>query len=365
MKIFVDGYLLNKEYQGTRTYITELYKELALIKPDYKIVFGVDEISDEILREFAKYSNISFYTFKQKNKWIRMFTEYAELSVHYDYMHFQYIIPFRKVNKKCKYINTIHDVLFIDFPSLFPTFYRISRHVLFFISAKRADLLLTVSNYSKERIVKHFSVPASKVKITPNGVNEIFLENYNPNEVRKEIKQKYNIEDYILYVSRIEPRKNQEKLLELYSNNEEVNSKYNLVFIGKKSLESATFNQLYLKLSSTLKDKIYYIDQVNNEDLHKIYKAASFFVYPSLYEGFGIPPIEAAASQIPVLCHNNTAMSDFTFIQRNLIDFNSDEINELFLAFIRDTHAELESQKEYVKNNYTWKISAQYLDGYL
>ena len=362
MRIFVDGYLLNKEYQGTRTYITELYKALAKMNPNYIIHFGVNFISDELENEFKDYKNISFYVFKQKNKWKRMFSEYAKLSNVYDYMHFQYIIPFLKFNKKCKYINTVHDVLFLDFPNDFPLAYRLSRKILFGYSSRKADLLLTVSEYSKQRIAKHFNINESKIYITPNGVNDKLLESYDVEKVKKYVYEKYGLENFILYVSRIEPRKNQTQLLKLYAEDSDVHSKNNLVFIGKQSLESADFNAFYQGLDVSIKNKVLYIEQVPNSELINFYRAANSFVYPSLCEGFGIPPLEAAACGIPVLCNRKTAMEDFKMLQPYLVDFSSDNITKLFHSFIFNNESDIEKIKTEIENLYTWQISAKQIN---
>ena len=88
-----------------------------------------------------------------------------------DYAHFQYVIP---PIKKCKYIVTIHDVLFLDFPQYFPFLYRLKNNLLFKYSAKKSDIVLTVSQYSKERIEMHFNI--NDVKIIPNAVDLTYFE---------------------------------------------------------------------------------------------------------------------------------------------------------------------------------------------
>lgn len=358
MKIFVDGYLLNREYQGTRTYITELYKALSVLDKSIKITYGIDDLTDELKNEFREFPTIGFYVFKEKNKWKRMFTEYAELSRNYDYMHFQYIIPFRKANQKCKYINTIHDVLFLDFKKDFPFFYRLSRRILFGWSAKKCDLLLTVSEYSKKRISTHFNLNLEDIYTTPNGVNEKFLKNYNKSQVQKIIEDKYKIKKYILYVSRIEPRKNQLQLLKLFVNTKKVNQEYQLVFVGKKSLEADEFSTYFNSLDHSIKNKIKYFEQIENEFLVDIYKAADFFVYPSLCEGFGIPPLEAGAAEIPVLCNNATALSDFGMFKTYLIDFNTEKLSSIFEEFVMNNQSDLKSIKSEISKKYTWEASA-------
>ncbi|MDH1882761.1 glycosyltransferase family 4 protein [Empedobacter falsenii] len=365
MKIFVDAYLLNKEYQGTRTYIIELYKELAKKRKDISIIFGVVEKTLEIENEFIGFGNISFYKYEEKNRWKRMFGELPKLSRLYDYMHFQYIIPFRKLNKNCQYINTIHDILFVDYPDQFPFFYRISRTILFKWSAKKTDILLTVSNYSKRQISKHFNIPETKIFVTPNGVNDEFLEDYDKNRIQEKILSKYGLKDYILYISRVEPRKNQLQLLQLFSNNKSINEQFTMVFVGKKSLESNSFDEYFMQLPKDVKDKVKYIEQVPQEDLVDFYRSASFFIYPSLYEGFGIPPIEAAAAKIPVLCNNSTALNDFKIFGEYLIDFESEKLPSIFEKFVISNESELNSIRVEVSKKYRWEVSAVILNSLL
>lgn len=358
MKIFVDAYLLNKEYQGTRTYIIELYKELAKKRNDITITFGVVNKTSEIKNEFVGFDNIFFYEYQEKNRWKRMFGELPKLSFLYDYMHFQYILPFRKLNKNCQYINTVHDILFIDYPEQFPLLYRISRTILFKWSAKKADILLTVSNYSKKQISKHFDIPETKVFVTPNGVNTEFLESFDKDKIQEKISEKYGLKDFILYVSRVEPRKNQLQLLQLFSKNESIYNNYTIVFVGKKSLECNSFDEFFSQLPDQIKRKVIYIEQVPQEDLVDFYRSASFFIYPSLYEGFGIPPIEAAAAKVPVLCNNMTAMNDFTFFSPYLVSFEHKNIQQSFDDFILNNKSDVEKIKFEIESNYAWSTSA-------
>lgn len=361
MKVFVDAYLLNKEYQGTRTYISELYKEFSLIDNSISITFGVNELTSEIKNEFKGLKNIYFYIYKSKNQWIRRFYELSYLSKEYDFMHFQYMIPFFKLNKKCKYINTVHDIIFKDFPEDFPYFHRLFRNILFRWSSKKADILLTVSNFSKKRIAFWFKVSENKIHIVANGVNNTFFKPYEKENISKKVFDNYKIKDYILYVSRIEPRKNHKQIIELFSTNKNIYENFNLVLIGKKSIKTNDIDKILSTVPNHIKCRIYFIEQVPFADLQEIYKACSFFVYPSSAEGFGIPPIEAAACKKPTLCNDNTAMSDFKFLSPYLVDFSKENINDVFNEFIMNNQQNLEKIQKNVLENYTWKKSAKKL----
>jgi len=361
MKIFVDAYLLNKEHQGTKTYISELYKEFAKTNKNSTIYFGCF-FDLELEKEFVDCKNIKFIHFKQKSRVLRMFFEIPRLikKHEFEYAHFQYVIPFVR-NKQCKYIVTIHDVLFNDFKEYFSFLYRLKRNFLFKNSAKKSDYLLTVSQYSKKRIQKLYKLEYKEVYITPNGVREEYFEEYNQLEVKKSIKRKYNIENYVLYVSRIEPRKNQQALLQLFL--ETKDKALQLVFIGDESLENIALKNKLVSITTLQKQQIHFLKNICDVDLLDFYRAAKVFVYPSLAEGFGIPPIEAAALKIPVLCSKNTAMKDFTFFKPYHIDMaDKNELKNKFREMLVDINLErLVYIQNEIRNKYSWKFSSDVL----
>ena len=320
LKIFVDGYLLNKEYQGTKTYIIELYKEFAQENRDVLIYIGCFN-SLKVEEYFFGIPNIKFIYFKSQSRISRMFFEIPKIikKNKFDFAHFQYVIPFFKL-KTCKYIVTIHDILFNDFSEYFSLFYRLKRNFLFKQSAKKSDILITVSEYSKRRIQKVYKTKKKEIFITPNGVSNVFLKEYIKEDSIKYVFSKYKVKSYLLYVSRIEPRKNQQAIIKVFSELE--NSDLNVVFIGSKTLENNILNKEYQKLSSNLKKRIYFFNAINEVDLVEFYRAAKVFVYPSFAEGFGIPPLEAAALKIPVISANNTALEDFSFFKPYHIDIS-------------------------------------------
>lgn len=360
MKIFVDAYLLTKENQGTKTYITQLYKAFAALYSEVKIILGITEYSYEIQQEWLCCSNVEIYVYKTQNRWKRMWKEipnYLEKN-RIDFAHFQYIIPFRKA-KNCKYIVTLHDVLFLEYKKDFPFFYRISRKILFGFSAKKTDILLTVSHYSKEKITKYFDIKPQKIHIVPNAVNQVFFENYSKENAQQYIENKYNINNYILYVSRIEPRKNQQLLVKLFRENyHTTTTKYQLVFIGKNSLHNETIQKELAKTEENIQLKIHFLDQVNQTDLLQFYRAAQFFVYPSLSEGFGIPPLEAAATKIPVLCSNTTAMQDFLFFEPMFCSPNSKQFAQYFTELCAGKQRNTKEIASLISQKYSWHSSA-------
>ncbi len=361
MKWFVDAYLLNKEFQGTRTYISALYKGMARKHQHIQFYFGMF-YNQEIEKEFESFSNIHFIHLKYSSRLRRMVNEIPSIieNEKMDFAHFQYMIPFR-LSKSCKYIVTIHDLLFNEEKDLFSYGYRLTRNLWFKWSAKRADNIFTVSNYSRDSIHRFYNIPYAKIGITSNGVSQKYFADYDKIKAVKHIEEAYGFSNYILYVSRIEPRKNQALLIESFLKLGLSKQGYNLVLIGKRSLEYKDFENL-------LRDKgveqgIYYFEQVSEKDLFDFYKGASAFVYPSKAEGFGIPPIEAGALKIPVLCSNATALSDFSFFEPFTFNpFDGNNFSDILKKFIGELNEiDTESIRNIIHENYSWEHTVDQL----
>ena len=335
--------------QGITTYIKGIYSLLPSKAPNINFFFMAQDI-ERLKNIFGEDKNIKYIKLKSHNKLYRLVYEIPQLIKRHkiDMAHFQYISP---LIKNCKTIVTLHDILFVDFPQFFPLSYRLLKGLLFKVSAKRCDLLCTVSNYSKERISKCYNISNNKIIITPNAVSKDFKD--TPNKKLKSMPQKY-----ILYVSRIEPRKNHIAAVNIFNKLDLANKGYKLVLIGKETVSTPQLHALINNLSETTKSNILVIPQVSYDDLKLWYKNASLFIYPSIAEGFGIPPIEAAVSGIPVICNNSTAMSDFFFFKENLVDFNDEKtvLNRIQSLLNEDTKNQ--NLSEIVLNCYSWDTIA-------
>lgn len=360
MKIFVDGHVFDGEFQGTFTYLQELYSRLIYRCPEITFYFGAKDKS--ILESiFGHNQNVQFISYRSTGSLKRIFFEIPSIidELECTHAHFQYILPF-KLNQNCKYIVTIHDILFNDFPSDFSFLYRFKRNYLFRRSANVATKLLTVSDYSRERIAKRYCLPLSSIVVTPNAVSGAFSNfNFSKSESGSYISNKYSIDKYILFVSRVEPRKNQELLLKAFIEQKLANLGFQLVFIG-----SDTFGSEFTSWVSLANQKnpgsVYWFRKVNWVELMHFYNAAEFFTYPSSAEGFGIPPLEAACMQTPVLCSNVTAMQDFDFFKPHTFDPNNsasfvDALNRMVESY---NSIDTESIKYQIMSRYSWDATA-------
>jgi glycosyltransferase involved in cell wall biosynthesis len=358
IRIFVDAHVFDGEFQGTRTFIKGLYTLLA--RKDNIELYLAAYNTDNLKKDFPGPGNIHFVKYKSTSKLQRLLYETPALIRKYkiQYAHFQYISP---LQKGCKFIVTIHDLLFIDYPQDFPFLYRWSRRLMFKRSAARADIVTTVSQYSRSAIQRHFGIEPDKIHIIPNGVDDKYFQSYDKQVSGKFIYEKYRVDKYLLYVSRIEPRKNHIFLVKAFVELKLYEEGYCLVLIGHKSIPVLELNEMLNHLPQNIRQFIKFIPEINNEDLLEFYRAARLFIYPSKGEGFGIPPLEAAALKIPVICSNTTAMGDFSFFGTALTDPND---YDNFKNKVSDMVSRLPDQRELdniadvIRNKYTWEVSA-------
>jgi glycosyltransferase involved in cell wall biosynthesis len=333
IRLFVDAHSFDKEHQGTRAYIERLYRELSAHAPQIELYFGARDVGN--LHESLKsIPNCHFIKYFSGSSIFRLLFEFPYIIRKYriDIAHYQYISPFLK---NCKTIVTTHDILFKDFPNEFSFLYRLSRNYFFKRSIRHADIKTTVSSYSKNAIAHQYKIKLQHLNVIANGVDEKFFKPYIKRDSEKYIRDRYQVSNYILYVSRVEPRKNHALLLKAFVDLKLNERGFGLVLLGHTSITSVKFSELYKQLPPEIKKSILISDQVKDEDLEQFYKGAKIFVFPSKAEGFGLPPIEAGAYRVPVLCSNATAMADYNFFEPHRFDpEKKDQLEKKLLEII-------------------------------
>lgn len=352
LNIFVDCHVFDGPPQGTTTYLQGLYAEL--IRTTHHTYFLAAHDISVLKKVFGDNKNIVYLTYKSKNKFYRLLVDIPRMIKKngVDYAHFQYVVSPLKF---CKYIVTTHDVLFLDFPEYFPWKYRFKNKWLFKMSAKYSDIILSVSEYSKKQIEKHFGV--NNVVVTPNGVNESYFETYQKDIIQAEVYRRFGVSNYWLYVSRREPRKNHLSLVKVFAEMGHYKN-YSLVFVGSPAIKDTAFDDYFNCLDSEISNRIIDFHNVSADDMLLLARGADLAVYPSFAEGFGIPPLEAIAAQVPTICSNTTAMSDFDFLGACHFDpYDLSQINSAAcFALTSDSHLK---NVKFVRDRYNWSTTAQ------
>ena len=361
IRIFVDAHTFDSEFQGSRTFIKEIYSLLSQ-KETLELYIGAYD-TDQLEKSFPGINTIHFIKFKNRSSVLRLLFDIPAIIKKYRirYAHFQYIIP---VYKNCKYIVTIHDVLFREFPGEFSFFYRLSKTILYTIGAKRANILTTDSAYSKKSIQKYLGIEENKIHLIPIAVNDTYFTPYDKATAKAAVYKKYGVEKFILYVSRIEPRKNHALLLQSFIDLQLYLQGYHLVLLGHESIKTPAFDKIMNGLPQNIKSFLYIKSDIPDEDLLLFYRAATVFVYPSKAEGFGIPPLEAAAAKTPVLCSNTSAMSDFSFFGENHINpYSPESLKTSLLNTLNNPPDEitLSGIADTIQQRYSWQQSADNL----
>lgn len=223
-----------------------------------------------------------------------------------DIMHFpHYNVP---LVYRGRYVVTVHDLTHIVLPEFLGSRLKyLYAERLMKRALNNADHVFTVSENSKEDIINYFGIESNKISITYNAIDADFTK-----EARSKIDylySKYNIprnKNKILYVGNIKPHKNLQTLLSAFARMKEDNV---LILVGK-AFNSVSLVDLENKVGGGTADRVIYTGQVNKKELIDLYNLADVFAFPSLYEGFGIPPLEAMACGTPVVAANNSSIPE-------------------------------------------------------
>jgi len=200
---------------------------------------------------------------------------------------------------------TIHDLIFIRYPEYFKKIDRKIYNKKFRHSCRVADCVHAISHQTKQDIINFFNIPESKIKVIYQSINPVFFERVGPDE-KKRIRKLYQLpEHFMLTVGTVEPRKNLMALLEAMI----LTKKYlPLVVVGKltdyqhkiQKFIEADLNRI----------QVFFLTRIQDHELAVLYQMAEVMVYPSFFEGFGLPVAEAQASGCPVITSNTSSLPE-------------------------------------------------------
>ncbi|MFM2307114.1 MAG: hypothetical protein RLZZ367_1783 [Bacteroidota bacterium] len=216
-------------------------------------------------------------------------------------------IPFGLGTTNLKLVVTIHDLLFLKDKQQYPFIDRQIYTAKTRYACKHADYIIAISAETKRDIVQHYGVDENKIAVIPPPIDEKYQIAKNK-EQRAETVQKYKLPDkFILNVGSFYPRKNQKTLVEAFALIKD-KTETHLVLVGGAGNTLPEIKALIAK--NNLHERIHIYTGVSNDELPAIYQAASLFVFPALYEGFGMPVVEAMMSGIPAITTGGGAMQE-------------------------------------------------------
>ncbi|HVF69501.1 MAG TPA: glycosyltransferase family 1 protein, partial [Xanthomonadales bacterium] len=201
---------------------------------------------------------------------------------------------------------SVMDLSFLYYPELFNKRDLFQLHSWTAYSVKKAKKIITISNSSKNDIIKEYKIGPGGVYVTYPGIKS--FTSLNPQiYAMNQLKTKYNLDKrYILFVGTVQPRKNIARLIEAFSKLDEKDLE--LVIVGKKGW---LYEEIFEKPEQLgIEEKVKFLDQVTNDELPMLYKHAVCMVLPSLYEGFGLPILEAMKNDCPVITSNVSSLPE-------------------------------------------------------
>jgi glycosyltransferase involved in cell wall biosynthesis len=324
MRFSVDAHAIGQHLTGNETYIKNLLNCFAALdrKADFVTYVSRDDAFEEVPERFHK-RRVAI------NPFVRLGFDLPRRlrQDRPNLLHVQYTAP---VFCTVPVVVSVHDVSFLEHPEYFTSFRALQLRYTVQRTVKSAACVLTPSEFSKRRIMDAYGLDEEKVVVMPNGVCSSFR------PISREIAQRWALSTlglkapFVLTVGDLQPRKNHVSLMRAF---EQLVRAYpqlphHLVIVGKETWHAEAVRASARK--SSVSDRIHFTGFVSDADLLKLYGACDLFVYPSFYEGFGLPILEAMACGRAVACSNTSAMPEVADSAALLFDPHS--VDDILLS---------------------------------
>ena len=298
---------------GIGTYLQNLLPvlsqsfELTLIgNPDELSALGEPVIATKI----PIYSVSELFRFPSLIPWCDVFW-----SPHYN-------VPLLPVRAR-KRLVTIHDVFHLAYFHTLSLKQKLYAKQIFAAAAQRSDHIVTVSEFSKSEIKHYLNVPSEKVTVIPNGVNHTLFRVIKDQTTLSRVREKYKLPiEFMLYVGNVKPHKNLSTLVRAFAHLPESLASVHLVVVGKKEGFITGDHALFdtIEQNPQLAQRVHFTGFVEEADLPVLYSLARLFVFPSYYEGFGLPPLEAMACGCPTVVSSQASMPEICGAAATYVD---------------------------------------------
>ncbi|MBI2733784.1 MAG: glycosyltransferase family 4 protein [Aquabacterium sp.] len=305
LRIGVDFHAFDGKFQGSRSHLIGLYRAMVALCPDFEFVFFLEQV--DALRALPGFDrpNVRCVYMPHANPLVRLAWQLPVLRKRHriDILHTQYIVPLWSARGNAV---TIHDILFEKHPEFFTPFFVWRSRWLFRRSARKADMVLTVSEYSRREIAQCYGLPVQRIGLLLNAVDHTVFHPAQVDESAVLARRQLKATEYLLTVGRIEPRKDHATLLKAYALLGR--GAPPLVIVGQRDFGYGAFEEALAALPPGSDVRV--LCDVGDQELAVLLRHAKVFVYPSLAEGFGMPPLEAMASGVPVVTSTSTALPE-------------------------------------------------------
>jgi len=308
MKIGFDGKRITQNFTGLGNYSRYVLKILAEFHPEnqYQVFAATASRTSEGLE---KYNSIEFkYPVKHfSNSYWRSFSIVKNLkNEEIDLYHgLSNEIPFSLKKQGIPSVVSIHDLIFYRYPQYYPWFDRKIYEYKIRYAADHADRIIAISERTKSDLIKLFNIDQNRIEVIYQNCDPVFRNKITDAEKHRIRSLYYLPENYLLNVGTIETRKN--ALLAVQAIRE-LDTDIHLIIIGKDTPYAIKVRDYVNKHG--LNNRVHFLKNVSYNDLPGIYQMADLFLFPSLYEGFGIPVVEALSSGIPVIAAKGSCLEE-------------------------------------------------------
>ena len=303
MKIAFDAKRFFHNTSGLGNYSRDLVRILAKYFPENEYIL-LNKNKSERGADILKNSNVNFVE-TSKGKMSRQFKMGKDAQKqNADIFHgLSGELPLKWDTKPIKKIVTIHDLIFVRYPQYYSFFDRKIHLWKFKKAANSADKIIAISEQTKLDIIQFLKVPETKIEVIYQGCHRAFKEQQSDEFIQKTI-EKFNLpERFVLNVGTIEERKNLLSIVKAIKDTE-----IPLVVVGKKAKYFKKIENFIQK--NKMEKQVHFLEGVSMDELAVIYKLADIFIYPSFFEGFGIPVIEALFSKTAVITSNTSCLPE-------------------------------------------------------
>lgn len=309
MKLGFDAKRAFNNYRGLGNYSRETLRILTTMSPEYQYYLFTPRIDPNIGYECP--SNAQLVTPKARGTWPqavwRTFGTAKEAKrLQLDLYHgLSHELPYGIEKTGIRTVLTMHDLMFLSHPEFFSRFDRTMYRKKYLRSCRVADRIIAVSEQTKRDLLALTDVDPGKVEVVYQGYRPEFKQMTTPDQ-RRSLREKYQLpETFLLNVAALEPRKNQLLILKAM-----IAGKLDipLVIAGRKTSYLKTLEAFIAQHG--LERQVILLPDLPTEELHTLYQCASVFVFPSFYEGFGIPVVEALESGLPVIAATGSCLEE-------------------------------------------------------
>lgn len=357
MRIGLEASALHGWKSGVGYYTENLLSSVMQISPEHEYILFTNKDLRSNWQRLGREVVYDRRFFPVRSVWMQAVLPGTLRRVRPEVCHFtNYLAP---IASDCPYVVTIHDMTLFITPRLHNFKKIVLDRTLIPHVARRADAIITVSNSARDDIVRYLGVPRDKVRVIMNAVSPAFGPVVEQERLAA-VCSKYGINvPYVLYVGTIEPRKNIIRLMRAFAHLKKRGLPHKMVVVGQPGWHCAPIYAEVERLG--LQREVIFTGYVPSEDLPVLYSAAECMAFPSLYEGFGLPVIEAMACGTPVVTSNSSSLAEIA--GRDALLVNPLSIGEIADALYR-LHKEPELRRELSRRGisraaeFTWQRAA-------